>query len=316
MKMKSLVAVVLLILTLGSCTKNDSTNNQSMNEKDVKIAVVMHAMNSSFYAKLADGAEQAGKDLGIQVDVSSPATASNLAEQVSLLESCIVADYDGIATVTWDLKGFNSVIEKANEAEIPVLSFNMNAPGSGTKAFIGQDFIDSGYQLGKYMFEKEMDGQGKYIIASCAPADTALVDRAAGLQKAASEYPGVELISIIDISTDLTNAYGVIENAYLANPDVRAIIGVDVFSEAIGTFIASQGLQDKVYGAGYDLTEGSLKHVSNGDMKVTVGQNPFLQGYYSVIQLYNHIVNNVDFIDMNTGAQLVTIENVTGIQPE
>lgn len=315
MKKKSfvLVSCLILVMFLVSCSEDRSVADAS---SEVKIAVVMHAMNSSFYTKLAEGAQAAGKDLGIKVDVTSPTTASDLAGQVSLLESCIVAGYDGIATVTWDLEGFNSVIKKAQDVGIPVVSFNMDAPSSGTKAFIGQDFIDSGYQLGKYMFEEEMDGEGKYIIASCSPADTALVDRAAGLEKAATEYPEIELISIIDIGTDLTDAYGVIENAYLANPDVKAIIGVDVFSEAIGIFIAAQKLQDSVLGGGYDLTEGSLKHVSNGDMKVVVGQNPFNQGYYSVIQLYNNIVNEADFVDMNTGTQLVTIENVASVKPE
>lgn len=289
---------------------------ESKAAKDIKISVVLHAMNSSFYTKLADGAREAGQDLGITVDVTSPTTASNLAEQVSLLESCITADYDGIATVTWDPSGFNSVIQKATDAGIPVVGFNMDAEGCGTQAFIGQDFVDSGYQLGKYMFGEVMKGKGKYIIASCAPADTALIARAEGIQQAAGEFPDIEFIDIIDIGTDLTNAYGVIENAYLANPDVDAILGVDVFSEAIGTFVAAYDLKDEVKAAGFDLTEGTLKHVANGDMQLTVGQNPYLQGYYSVVELYANLANDADFININTGAQLVTGENVAGVVPE
>ena len=247
-KILALVLVLMLVLAIPALAEGSG---------DVKIAVVLHAMNSSFYTKLADGARAAGEDLGITVDVTSPTTASNLAEQVALIENCIAAEYDAIATVTWDPSGFNDVVARANEAGIPVIGFNMDAEDCGTEAFIGQDFVDSGYQMGKFMFDL-MGGEGTYLIASCAPADTALVARAAGIEQANAEYPNVECLGIIDIGTDLTNAYGVIENAYLANPDVKAILGVDVFSEAIGTFIAAYGLGGEVLGAGYDLTEGPL----------------------------------------------------------
>ncbi|MFR8547607.1 MAG: substrate-binding domain-containing protein [Lachnospiraceae bacterium] len=317
--MKKRVLAVLMSMAMLSGLGTMAVQAEEAPEKkaeDIKIAVVLHAMNSSFYTKLADGAKAAGEDLGITVDVTSPTTASNLAEQVSLLESCITADYDGIATVTWDPSGFNSVIAKAEEAGIPVVGFNMDAADCGTKAFIGQDYEDAGYELGKYMFGEVMNGTGKYIVASCGPADTALIARTEGIARAAEEYPDIEFVEVIDIGTDLTNAYGVIENAYLANPDVDAILGVDVFSEAIGTFIAAYDLQDEVKAAGFDLTEGTLKHVANGDMQLTVGQNPYMQGYYSVLELYMNLAHGCDFIDLNTGAQLVTGENVAEVEPE
>ena len=306
--------------TGGSSAQTESTpaavGNSSAAGSDIRVAVVLHAMNSSFYTKMADGARQAGQDLGITVDVTSPTTASNLSEQVSMLESCIAADYDGIATVTWDPSGFNSVIQKAADEGIPVVGFNMDAEDCGTVAFVGQEYEDAGYQLGKYMFGEVMKGEGKYIIASCAPTDTALVAREKGIKAAAEEFPGIEYIETIDIGTDLTNAYGVIESAYLAHPEVTAVLGVDVFSEAIGNFISAYDISDSVKGAGFDLTEGTLKHITNGDMQLTVGQNPYLQGYYSVMELYMNLAHDAQFIDINTGAQLVTADNESEVEPE
>ena len=299
----------------GEAVASGSGETQT-GSKDIKISVVMHAMNSSFYTTLADGAKQAGKDLGITVDVTSPSTASDLDAQVNLIESAIAAKYNGIATVTWDPTGFNSVIKKAEDQGIPVVGFNQDAEDCGTEAFIGQDYEDAGYQLGKYMFGTVMNGKGKYIVASCGPTDSALEAREAGIKKAAEEYPDVEYIDTIDIGTDLDNAYSVIESAYLAHQDVNAFLGVDVFSEAIGNFINAYGLTGKVYGAGFDLTKGTLKHVKNGDMQLTVGQNPYLQGYYSVMELYMNLADGADFIDINTGAQMVTADNVDSVEPE
>jgi len=312
--MKKLLIVLLCLvltcsMTLSACAEASAD--------DYRIAVVLHAMNSSFYTKLADGARAAGADLGITVDVTSPTQASSLDEQVSLIENCIAADYDAIATVTWDPTGFNKVIAKANEAGIPVIGFNMAAEGSGVVADIGQNHVDAGYTLGKYMFEA-MGGEGKYCICTCSPTDSALLAREEGIANAAAEYPGVELVQVIDITTDLTAANAAIENAYLADPDIKAFIGVDCFSESIGTYIAANGLTGKVLGGGFDLTEGTLKHIKNGDMQVTIGQNPFMQGYYSVLELYLSLKygQSVMPIDINTGAKVIDSSNVDLVEPE
>ncbi len=331
---KRLIAVMLcMVMVVGlfaGCTSSDGNSAASTGgaitdssaastteaNSDIKYAVVLHALNSSFYAKIQEGAQEAGKALGIKVDVMAPTTANNLAEQVSMIETCISSGYTGIATVVWDPDGFADVLKKAKDAGITVVSLNQNSGKDDGTVFVGQDLEDSGYMLGKYMFGEVMKGKGKYIIASCAPADSALIAREQGIKRAAKEFPEIEFVDLVDITTDLTTAVGVIENAYLANPDVTAFLGVDVFSEAIGTFIEANKLNGKVFGAGYDLTEGTLQHVKNDAMQLTIGQNPFLQGYYPVIQLFTETKFGYDTLNMNTGAFLVTKDNVENVKPE
>ena len=283
---------------------------------DITVSVVLHALNGNFYTKLKDGAEAAGKDLGINVEVSAPNTASSLEEQVSLLETAIASGADAIATVVWDPTGSNSVIADAETAGIPVVAFNMTTDDCGAKSFVGQDYEPAAYDLGKYVFDA-MGGEGTYIVASCGPTDTALVAREAGIDRAAADYGGkITKLQTIDIGTDLTNAYSVIENALLANPDVTAIIGVDVFSEAIGSVLEDYDKSGVIYAGGFDLTEGMLQHIKNGSVQVTCGQNPFLQGYYSVLSCYLNLAYGSDFLNINTGAQLVDLSNVDSVEPE
>ena len=292
-----------------------ATDNTGGGGKDLKFALVLHAMNSSFYAKIKEGAEKAGEDLGIQVDVMGPSKPSQLTEQVNMIESCITGGYDAIATVVWDPEGFNEVIKKAKDAGIPMVTCNNTVPDCGL-AFVGQDLEQAGYLIGKYMFGDVMNGEGSYIMGTCAPAMQALIDRENGIKRANLEYPNIEYLRTIDIGTDLTGAVGVFENAYLANPELTAFIGVDVYSEAIGTFIDSQGLNGKLYGGGFDLVEGTLQHVKNNAMQVTVGQNPFLQGYYPMIELYLKVVYGYEPQDLDTGAFMVDKSNVDSVEPE
>ena len=304
--------------TEGSSTDSDSSGDSGGEAatKDVKLALVIHALNSSFFAKIGEGAEMAGKDLGIDVTVMAPATPNQLTEQVNMIESSIAGGFDGIATTLWDPDGFNAVIKKAQDQGIMVMGFNQDSPDSGRTAFIGQENEAAGYMMGKYMFGTVMGGEGSYIIANCAPANTALIARREGIQRAQLEYPNIEFLAEVDIGTDLTSAVGVVENAYIAYPEVNAFLGVDVYSEAIGTFIATQNLNGQVYGAGFDLTEGTLKHVKDNAMQLTIGQNPFLQGYYPMVQMFLSKMYGTPLIDMDTGALLVTAENVDEQQPE
>ena len=295
---------------------SDEASDVAAPAKDMKFAVVLHALNSSFYTKIQEGAIQAGEDLGVQVDVMAPTAMNSLEEQVAMIESCIAAGYDGIATVVWDSEGFNDVIRKVKDAGITLIGINQDSPDSGREAFIGQDLEQSAYDLGVYFFDKVMGGEGTYIIASCAPTNTALIARQQGIERAAAEFPNIVEKQLIDIGTDLTAAVGVIENAYLANPDVTAFVGVDVYSEAIGTFIQAQNLNGKVLGAGFDLTEGTLNHIKNNAMQVTVGQNPFLQGYYPVVDMFLKTAYGYTPVDIATGAFFVTSENVADVEPE
>lgn len=276
--------------------------------KKLKFAMVIHDTGNSFFSVMDTAGQDAAKQLGVEVKFMGP-KQFDVAQQVSMLESAIDAGYDGIAFSAPDPKAFDKVYQKAKEKGIPMVAFNTDCPGA-RDAFVGQDLEQSGYVLGKLMFEKQMNGEGKFIITTCAPGHTALEARIAGIKRAMKEFPNVQLINVIDITGDLTKAYSVIENAYTANKDVKAFLGVDVYSEAIGTFISRNNLTGKVLGGGFDLTPGTLKHVQSGAMQVTLGQNPYLQGYYPIHMLYLKKTKDINPIDVNTGLEIVTKENV------
>lgn len=116
---------------------------------------------------------------------------------------------------------------------------------------------------------------------------------------------------------DLTAAVGNIKEAYEANPNIKAILGTDAYSEAIGDFIQENNLKGKVFGGGFDLTAKMLQHIKEGVMQVTIGQYPYLQGYYPIMEIYFNLTQNQSFIDIiDTGYDIVTIENVAEKEPE
>ena len=315
-KVALVLSVLLVVALLAGCGGGGQDAPARELRDDIEIAVVLHALNSSFFFTILDGAEAAGADLGIQVSVMAPTVPDSLSDQVSMIESAIAAGYGGIATTLWDPTGFNEVIRRAQDDGIVFVGMNQDSPDSGRSVFVGQNQLAAGYILGNHMFGEVMGGSGSFIITSCAPANTALIERTAGIMLAAESFPNIEFVDLIDIGVDLTAAVGIIENAFTAHPDVDAFIGVDVFSEAIGIFIAARGLEGQVFGGGFDLTEGTLGHIRENAMQVTIGQNPFLQGYYAVMTMFHYLAHGQQLLDIDTGAFVVTAANVDDVEPE
>lgn len=308
MSMKRLM-VLLMVVVFGVALAADFQISAAAKAKKLRFAMVIHDTGNSFFSVMNTAAQDAAKKLGVEVKFMGP-KQFDVSEEVSMMESAIEAGYDGIAFTAPDPKAFDKVAAKAQAKNIPLIIFNTDAPTCGRDAFVGQDLEQSGYVLGKTMFGKYMKGEGKYIITTCQPGHTALEARIAGIKRAQKEFPNIQLINIIDITGDLTKGYGVIENAYTANKNVKAFLGVDVYSEAIGTFINTNKLTGKVLGGGFDLTPGTLKHIQSGAMQVTLGQNPYLQGFYPIVMLYLQKTKNMNPVDIDTGIEMVTKENV------
>jgi simple sugar transport system substrate-binding protein len=131
-----------------------------------------------------------------------------------------------------------------------------------------------------------------------------------GYKEAQKEFPDIKLIDIIETGWDTTKAYAVVENAYTAHPETTAMMGTDFFSEQLGAFINRNNLKDKVKGALFDPTPGIIKYLKSGDAQVVLGQNPYLQGFFAVMQGYLYLVQKQPGLEIDTGYELITPENM------
>ncbi len=79
---------------------------------------------------------------------------------------------------------------------------------------------------------------------------------------------------------------------------------------AIGDAISQLKLNNKICSYGFDLGPKQLEAIKTGALQGSLGQQPFLQGFYPVVQLYLQIDRNIAAANLDTRAQLVTKENV------
>lgn len=282
----------------------------------LKIGYVLHILND-FTQVIQRGAEDAAKDLGVEIEVVGPSTA-NSTEAIGKFEAEIQKKKDGIVVVPMPGDVWVKPIKEATDAKIPVVTANITSENSSAESWFGQDEYQSGVILAQEIRKLlEADGKksGKILAGVCAPGVAVLDERYKGFKKTL-EGTGYQVTDPKDVKTGNTENYAAWENQATANPDMVAAVGfcsMDIPNLA--------KLKTRSKGAwlvgGYDLNADTLEAIKSGNTQVSLGQNPYLQGYLPVLALVRHLRDKKPLPKgwVNVGTEIVNKANVDKIAP-
>jgi simple sugar transport system substrate-binding protein len=115
----------------------------------------------------------------------------------------------------------------------------------------------------------------------------------------------------IGIDVDANNPVGSVVSLIESRGDVVGVMGANGFvTPAIGDAVAQLKIGDKVCSYGFDLGPKQQEQIKTGALDGALGQQPFLQGFWPVMQLYLQIDRGVSAANLDTRAQLVTKDNL------
>ena len=106
---------------------------------------------------------------------------------------------------------------------------------------------------------------------------------------------------------------GVVTLFELRGDVVGAFGGNALLTPAIAKASAQLGMTGKICAYGFDLGPAQQEALRSGDLTGALGQQPFLQGFWPVMQLYLQIDRGISAANLDTRAQLVTRETVGNI---
>ncbi|MCL4415535.1 MAG: substrate-binding domain-containing protein [Actinobacteria bacterium] len=284
---------------------------KSTAEKKHSFVMIVHDVSSAFSAEFNRGATDASKLLSVDFKYMGT-TGIDIPKQVSMFENAVEGGYDGVMVTIFDQKAFERGLQKAKEKGVAVVSFNIDGDWGqrATLGYVGGNMFNEGKEIGDYFFKEVMKGKGSYVLLPAIADLLVLIQRADGIKEAQKKYPDIKYLGEVEIGTDLTKAAAACENAYTKYPEATAMIGTDHFSEGLANFIVSRKLEGKLLGGGFDITPGMLKAIKLGAIQTTIGQNPYLQGFYSAMQLWLYLEKDIHPIEIDSGRELVTTENV------
>jgi simple sugar transport system substrate-binding protein len=230
---------------------------------------------------------------------------------VNAMNTGISAKADGIAVCLVDLTAFNDPVDNALKAGIPVVSYNADAKGNKRLAYIGQDLFLSGKGLGQRIVESV--GEGEVVGFIATPGQLNIQPRLDGAKEAIKESG--KNITLTEIATGPTvnEELSRIQAYYTGHQDVKGMFAVDAGStEGVAKTIAANNLQGKVRSGGFDLLPTTLDAIKKGDLDFTIDQQPYLQGFYTVMVLFMYKISGglSGPADINTGLKFVTKASV------
>ncbi len=109
---------------------------------DKTIKVVLKTLSSDYWQYVSKGCEQAGKDLGVNVDIIGATSETAYDEQLSMLET-IISNNDGDALVVAPLQS-DTVAGQIANTEMPVVAIDTQVDSDKVSSFVGFDNEEMG----------------------------------------------------------------------------------------------------------------------------------------------------------------------------
>jgi simple sugar transport system substrate-binding protein len=279
-----------------------------------KFVFVNHVTANPFFVPCQYGIADACALVGCDYQWTGSET-SDVAQMVNAMNTAIAGKADAIAVCIVDPKGFDRPIDRALEADIPVFSYNADAPhGSGNKrlAYIGQDLFLSGQMMGERIVK--LVGSGKVAIFIATPGQLNLQPRVDGAMDAIKKSGAKIEATMIATNPTANASLSKIQAYYLGNQDVKGMFGSGG-SDTMNSGLVSRkfNLPSKgVHCGGYDLLPRSLEAVHDGFLDFVIDQQPYLQGFYTVMEMFAFKASGglVGPGDINTGLKFVTKDSV------
>ena len=262
----------------------DATQYKSDKEAaDWTIAVVVKDGTSDWFKRMQVGVDEFGQTKTVDDILKGPANA-DAASQVQLVEDMINQGVDAICIVPIDPGALESVLQKAMEKGIVVISHEASDLKNtlyDVEAFTAEDFGNTMMQeLAKAMGEK---GQYAQMVAYTTSTTHMEYSNAEYAYQQAN-YPDMSLINdtvpSAESSEKVDTAYEKAKELLKANPELAGFTGaasVDILGEAQAT--EELGLTDKVSIVGVGTPNATRENGKNGTIDAVCLWDPASAGY-------------------------------------
>lgn len=279
-----------------------------------RFVFVNHVTTNPFFTPTQYGISDACDLLGCTYQWTGSVT-SDIGQMVSAMNSAIAAKASAIGISIVDPKAFNDPVQRALDAGIPVFAYNADAPAnSGNKrlAYIGQDLYQAGVLMGERIVSMVDSGLVALFIAT--PGQLNIQPRLDGAASVIKKSGKNIQIDVVATGATVNEEISKVKSYYLGHQKVKGMFAVDGgTTQGIAECMDQYGLPAKgVHGGGFDLLPRTLQLIQKGSMDFTIDQQPYLQGFYTAMEMFTFLVSGglVGPAEVNTGLKFVTKDNV------
>jgi len=286
---RALLAMGLAVpLAVAGCSSNEPVPGASAGPGQAgtfTFAMVSHgSAGDKFWDVVKNGWEQAGKDLGVTVTYQS---SGDPQRQSQLIDAAVSQKVNGLVVSMANPDALRPSIEAAVKAGIPVITINSGVDKSaefGAIAHVGQTETVAGEGAGRKFAQK---GARHLLCVVHEAGNIGLEQRCAG---ARSTFGGTVENLQVNVS-DLAGTTNTIAAKLQSDPSIDAVLTLNNGVATAAVNAAAQANRGDVAIGTFDVDSAVLDAISAGKIFFAVDQQPYLQGYLPVVQLYLYLTN-------------------------
>ncbi|MBQ8304725.1 MAG: substrate-binding domain-containing protein [Blautia sp.] len=355
---KKVLAALLCAAMVGSMVsapvfaENLSDTTEGIAQFDGLVAndaydfqIVVKSFQSTYWQAALQGMDQASEELGVTYTAQGPASESDIADQVNMLNSAINGAPAGVGLAACDTSSVLESLQAAADAGVPIVAFDTgiaDAPEGSVVCTVVTDNTAAGEVAAVNMYEaiKDQLGNGTVRIGEVNQDNYALniQQRGLGFINKMIELAAADGYTVAMEGNEfyVNAAEGAVEGDADIILEVRvpAQTTVDLCSTEAGTLLdkedtiavfgsnqtAAEGLLvanenrevlgDTVVGVGFDAGTSIKAAVEDGTFLGAVTQSPLMMGYYCIYAL-TAAANGQELIDVPTDGYWYDATNMT-----
>jgi ribose transport system substrate-binding protein len=242
-----------------------------------RIAYMPPVINP-YYGAIEQGAKAKAEELGVEMVTFSPSGDSDIAGQMKQLQDVATQGFDGVILSTHDENAAGPLVQKLDDAGIPVIIFNSDIANfpAPVSAVVGYAQRKATHALGDAI-AKKFNGKAMVGVLE-GQAGYHSTERIGGFLDAFKPFPDMKIVASLPTTWDADTANKATLDMMQAHPEINLIVAANDF-EAIGAVKALKGLNRtdvEVYGND-GATEG-LEEIAAGDIQGTSNTVPYTMG--------------------------------------
>ncbi len=258
----------------------------------LRIGIVYCREQADFYREVTAGIQAAQAELGerrVRLDLLQTEQLDQ-PSQAELLGGLDPTDYDGLLINSAGIET-EAYINRFMEQGIPVATFNTDAPSSRRLFFVGCNAHVCG-QMGAHLLGKLVNGQGKIILSGSILGQAVWADRfSSAYAVLQQDFPEIEVVPVFEDVPSQEEMAKRMQEFLRSYPDITGIFPINNARtcETISLLRAYQ--RPDIHVVGFDLTRETKDGVRDGLCDALLFQNPYRQGYYSVMGMVKYLTS-------------------------
>lgn len=302
---------VLLGVFFAGCSPDSASSQAKLENRDrpLRLVFITCAVDAKFFEPVKKGMSDAAEMMSVECDFIGT-EGVDVRAQARMVEQAVADGYDGIALNIIDPQAFDDVIQDAIEKGVPVVGFNVDdhATPNARLSSVNQRLYEAGRTLAEHLLP-HVPLNAHVLMTMHDEGVSALQDRLAGEQAVLKETD--VRWTVVVTGNDSAKGAEVIAKALKENPEIRIVLGTGQSdTEAAGRAIEKHFPSEGYWSAGFDLSPETLRLVRQGHIRCTVDQQPYIQGFYPVIQLALYLRYGIVPSDIDAGAAIIDRSNV------